>query len=116
GAMLQLICDLRRLALRVEQRDTLPHGCHEGFVGPLELLGFALGVGLAAAFLWGVAEHSSQAAIRSACSTRGNRVGARNHIPEGAVLPLNQAVKVALTLRKRCRDFPHALADGAFIE
>src|SRR5690606_8966818 len=61
--MLSVIGHLRRLALSVEQRDTLPHGSHEGFVGTLELLGFLLFLGLAATGLWVVAEctqHPSQ--------------------------------------------------------
>src|SRR5690606_6558063 len=66
-AMLQGIGYLRRLALSVEQRDTLPHGCHEGFVGPLELLGFALGVGLPSPALARTpAKHRSKSRIRPA--------------------------------------------------
>src|SRR5690606_39513254 len=59
--MLSVIRNLRRLALSVEQRDTLPHGSHEGFVGLLELLRFLLFFGLAASGLRVVTERTQHA-------------------------------------------------------
>src|SRR5690606_31571948 len=117
--MLQGIGDLRRFALSVEQRDTLPHGCHEGFVGPLELLCFALGFGLAPPTLGGVCEHPSKPAIRptpAACRTVVGAGHARNHVAEGAVLALDQVVKLLLPLLTGLGDLPHTVADRTVVE